>query len=209
MAAFRDSLPEVDFRRDVEASYWGDQEFTKRYLPAERAPRGLAARLGGEVAFSAVLATLHVHLDESGNFHFRPKGSKYFIFTAAWTYDPAPVARDLTALRFSLLKQGHNLQRFHTSEDRQVNRDAVVDVLTRHANWQFGAVVVEKAKVYPKLYPPHRFYPEFAVSMFKFIFHRFIAPETTPRLGLHRPPPCEQVPRGRREGDQDRLPACT
>jgi hypothetical protein len=45
--------------------------------------------------------------DESGNLTFKPTGSKYYVFTAAWTYDPAPLANDLTGLRFALLKQGH------------------------------------------------------------------------------------------------------
>jgi hypothetical protein len=38
----------------------------------------------------------------------------------------------LTALRFALLKQGHDLHCFHATEDKQVNRDAVVATLARH-----------------------------------------------------------------------------
>jgi hypothetical protein len=90
--------------------------------------------------------TLHVHLDESGNLTFKPTGSKYYVFTAAWTYDPAPLANDLTGLRFALLKQGHDVHRFHATEDRQVNRDAVVNALGRQGSWNFAAVVIEKAK---------------------------------------------------------------
>lgn len=79
------------------------------------------------------MPTLHVHLDESG-----------------------------TRLRFSLLKQGHNLPAFHATTDRQVNRDAVVRALAAHANWRFAAVVIERAKVNPAIREPHRFYPKFA-----------------------------------------------
>ena len=124
------------------------------------------------------MPTLHVHLDESGKLTFKPTGSRYYVFTAAWTYDPAPLANDLTALRFALLKQGHDLHRFHATNDRQVNRDAVVNALARHAGWNFAAVVIEKAKVYPDLRVPHRFYPQFASSILKYIFRHHVAPGT-------------------------------
>jgi len=151
----------------------------KRYLPAERTPRGSAARLGGEVNFwEPRLPTLHVHLDESGNLTFKPIGSKYYVFTAAWTYDPGPLAMALIALRFALLKKGHDLHRFHATEDKQLNRDAVVTALAGFAGWKFAAVVIEKAKVYPELRSPHRFYPEFASSVLKHVFRRHLAPGT-------------------------------
>ena len=124
------------------------------------------------------MPTLHVHLDESGNLTFKPSGSRYYVFTAAWTYDPAPLGGALTALRFALLKQGHDLHRFHATEDKQVNRDAVVAALARHETWRFAAVVIEKAKVYPDLRVPHRFYPEFASSVLKHVFRRHLVPGT-------------------------------
>ena len=72
------------------------------------------------------MPTLHVHLDESGNLSFTPNGTKHFIFAAAWTYDPRPLADELTALRFRLLKSGVDVHTFHAAEDQQRNRDAVV-----------------------------------------------------------------------------------
>ena len=124
------------------------------------------------------MPTLHVHLDESGNLTFKPTGSRYYVFTAAWTYDPAPLSSALTTLRFALLKQGHDVHRFHATDDKQVNRNAVVKILAGHAGWQFAAVVIEKAKVYPDLRAPHRFYPLFASSVLKYVFHRHNAPGT-------------------------------
>lgn len=105
------------------------------------------------------MSTLHVHLDESGNFRFSPEGSRYYIFAAAWTYEPAPLAHELTNLSFSLVKKGLNIQAFHASPDRQDTRDAVVSILTKHNTWQYAAIVVEKSKVNPN--PPRsaRFLP--------------------------------------------------
>jgi hypothetical protein len=116
--------------------------------------------------------TLHLHLDESGNMTFKPSGSRYYVLAAAWTYDPHGLAEDLNHLRFSLLKQGHDLHRFHATEDKQVNRDAVVNALARHAGWRFAAVVIEKAKAHPDLRPPHRFYPRFAASALRYLLAR-------------------------------------
>ncbi len=125
------------------------------------------------------MPTLHVSLDESGDLKFRPTGSKYYIFTAAWTYDPRPLAQRLADLRFALLKQGHDLEAFHATEDKQVNRNAVVGLLGGHGGWSFAAVVIEKAKVYPELREPHRFYPMFAASVLKYVFHRYVVPDTS------------------------------
>lgn len=118
------------------------------------------------------MATLHVHLDESGDWNFNPKGSRYFVLTAAWTYDPLPLAQALTALRFGLVKDGHSIDGFHASPDRQVVRDAVVQTLVSHSGWRFASVVIEKCKVNPILYAPPRFYPTFASALLRFILRR-------------------------------------
>lgn len=116
------------------------------------------------------MATLHVALDESGDLSFNPSGSRYYVFAAAWTYDPAPLAQALTDLRFSLLKKGENIQAFHAHEDRQANRDAVVETLASHDNWRFAANVVYKPKVNPAIRDSYHFYPKFASMVLRFIF---------------------------------------
>jgi hypothetical protein len=116
------------------------------------------------------VATLHVALDESGDLSFNPSGSKYYVFAVTWTYDPAPVPKALTRLRFSLLKQGHDIQAFHAHEDQYTTRDSVIEALTSHDNWWFAAIVVEKAKVNPIIRDPHRFYPKFASMVLRFVF---------------------------------------
>ena len=121
------------------------------------------------------MPTIHVHLDESGDLRFTPTATRYYVFTAAWTYNPAPLAAELAALRFSLLRDGFDLQAFHATEDRQRHRDAVVALLMRHVDWAFAAAVVDKAKVNPSIREAHRFYPQFAASVLKFVFRGSIA----------------------------------
>jgi len=116
------------------------------------------------------LATLHLHLDESGDWTFNPKGSTYFVLTVAWTYNPKPLATDLTSLRYRLIGQGMNIESFHASPDKQATRDLVVGTMLAHDDWRFAAVIIEKAKVNPVLREPHRFYPKFAGTLLKFVF---------------------------------------
>jgi hypothetical protein len=115
------------------------------------------------------VATLHIHLDESGNWHFNPKGSRHYTFAIAWTYDPQPLAAALMALRFRRVKQGLNIDGFHASPDRQTTRDAVVRTLIADTGWNFAAVVLEKCKVNPVLREPQEFYPKFAGILLKFV----------------------------------------
>jgi hypothetical protein len=113
--------------------------------------------------------TLHIHLDEAGNWEFSPKGSKYFVIAAAWTYDPQPLAHALTALRFRLIRSGVNIDSFHAAPDQQATRDLVVQTMLAHDGWRFAAIVMEKCKINPVLRDPQHFYPKFAGSLLKFV----------------------------------------
>jgi hypothetical protein len=93
--------------------------------------------------------TLHIALDEGGDLNFAAKGSKFYVFAAAWTYDPARLAQALTQLRFGLFKAGNDIPSFHATEDKQTHRDAVVRAVTSFDAWQFIAIVVDKRKVNP------------------------------------------------------------
>lgn len=138
------------------------------------------------------MATLHVHVDESGDFDFSPTGSRYYVFSVAWTYEPAQLAHALTQLRFGLLKAGHDLPAFHAVNDRQANRNAVVSTMLGHGNWAFASMVVEKSKVNPVIREPREFYPQFASMVLRFVFRGRIAVGTsrvlifTDRIPVHR-----------------------
>jgi len=115
------------------------------------------------------MATLHIHLDESGCWGFHQKGSRYLILTATWTFDPRPLAETLTNLRFSLLRNGHSIESFHAAPDKQATRDSVVAAMMSRADWHFASVVLEKRRINPTLRDPGRFYPTFAGTLLRFI----------------------------------------
>ncbi|MGD0520377.1 MAG: DUF3800 domain-containing protein [Terracidiphilus sp.] len=127
------------------------------------------------------LPTLHIHTDESGNYDFSQRGSRYYVFAAAWTYHPAPLAMGLTALRFEQIKAGHGefLSSFHACEDSPWLRDRVISTLLNHASWSFAAMVVEKAKVNPTIYDPQAFYPKFLTMVLRFVLRGRVRPDTS------------------------------
>lgn len=115
-------------------------------------------------------STLHIHLDESGDLTFSPKGTRFYIFVTVWTYDPAPLARDLAALRFRLFKQGRNIEHFHATEDDEATRKLVIGQLVKYPAWRCTTVVVEKRKVPPAdREPMWRFYSRYASHSLRFI----------------------------------------
>ena len=97
--------------------------------------------------------TLYLFIDESGNFDFSPKGSKYFIATALVTFEPVIGREVLIKLRYDLLAQGEDQEYFHASEDRQVVRDEVFKMLSSVApSFEVHSVVAQKNKTSPILY---------------------------------------------------------
>jgi Protein of unknown function (DUF3800) len=131
------------------------------------------------------MATLHIHLDESGNFAFSPKGTRFFIFTAVWTYNPAPLAAQLASLRFQLIKDGHlrpsaldDLAGFHACQDPRPRRETFVNAVRSHLDWNFASIVVEKNRVNAAIQVPEKFYSKFLTMVLNFVLRGRIRPST-------------------------------
>ena len=97
--------------------------------------------------------TLYLFIDESGNFDFSPKGTKYFILSAFATFDPITKRGDLVRLRYRLLAAGVNQEYFHATEDAQKVRDEVYALLASlKGTYEVHAVAAQKNKTNPTLY---------------------------------------------------------
>jgi hypothetical protein len=79
-------------------------------------------------------------------------------------------------LRYRLIAEGIEIERFHASEDRQAVRDEVFKILSEGEGFEFDAVVVEKRKVNPVLHDAVRFYPQFANYLLRYVFNRYDDP---------------------------------
>jgi hypothetical protein len=122
------------------------------------------------------VSAVYLFFDESGDLHFSKSGSPYYYFGALTTTDPVPLSNALTALRYELMHDGLELERFHASEDRQAVRDRVFSAIAATGRFEFDAVVVEKRKTHPTLHDEVRFYPKFAAYLLNYVFARYTDP---------------------------------
>lgn len=97
--------------------------------------------------------TLYLFLDESGNFDFSPKGTRYYVVTGLATFDPVTGRDTLLRLRYELLAKGADLEYFHASEDAQHVRDQVFSMLASAGDtFEVHSVVAQKNKAHSSLY---------------------------------------------------------
>ncbi len=103
----------------------------------------------------------YLFLDEGGNFDFSSKGTKYFTMTSVLNFRPFETSNSLDALRYDFIEKGLNIEYFHASEDRQVVRDKVFDIICADLmRFKVDCVIAEKPKAEPSLRPPDKFYTE-------------------------------------------------
>jgi hypothetical protein len=118
-------------------------------------------------------------VDESGDFTFSSRGSKYYVVAVAWTYNPVALATNLNRLRFSYLKNGRDIQHFHACVDARSTRNAVFEEMVKCDDWNFAATVVQKNKVGESLRSPQHFYPRFAAMPIRFVLRGRLSSGTT------------------------------
>lgn len=99
------------------------------------------------------MKTLFLFVDESGNFDFSLKGTKYFTMTCLSTFNPVKERDKLVELRYRLLSDGIDQESFHATEDAQVVRDYVFGVISDlRDDIEVHSVITQKNKVNPTLY---------------------------------------------------------
>lgn len=99
--------------------------------------------------------TLYIFIDESGNFDFSIKGTKYFVLTAVSTTQPSLCRDSFLKLKYEMLKNGLCEESFHATEDSQQVRDAVFEQIKRVGNFSIDAIIAQKNKANPSLYIKH------------------------------------------------------
>ena len=97
--------------------------------------------------------TFYLFIDESGNFDFSPKGTRYFSLTGFITDDPITKRENLVSLRYRLLSEGVDHEYFHATEDKQAVRDEVYSFLASLGDtYEVHSVIAQKNKTHPTLY---------------------------------------------------------
>ena len=116
------------------------------------------------------MAYLYVFVDVSGNYDFSNRGTKCIVLTSLLCTDIGPGALELYNLRHNLIDQGIDMEYFHASEDRQVVRDQVFEIISCLNHIRIDSVIVEKRKTGPSLQPLKRFYPLMIENLLKYPF---------------------------------------
>jgi len=127
------------------------------------------------------MRTLFIFIDESGNFDFSPKGTKYFILSAVSTLNPLGKEK-LEEIKYDLMKNGTNLEYFHAAEDRQAVRNQVYSFIENLKDIEIDSVIAQKNKTNPSLYistkkkkpkKGEKLYTIALQALLQYIFHRY------------------------------------
>jgi len=118
---------------------------------------------------------IFIYLDESGNYTFAKKGSQYLIFTSLTTQNPYGLHYHLCELERNLKKENISLSSgyFHATEDKQIVRNRVYQVLSKHDSFEIDSVIVEKPKINPSLHDIENLYPKIYKILLKYVLYRY------------------------------------
>lgn len=114
---------------------------------------------------------LFAFLDEAGEYTFHSKSGAYLVYTGIITAIPTLFSQEFAALKYELLAQGHCVERFHASEDKQAIRDRVFDILAASNDFAIHSIVVRKNRINPSLYK-HGVYSVAYRAMLKYLVGR-------------------------------------
>lgn len=115
--------------------------------------------------------TLYIFLDEGGNLDFSANGTPFFTVSTITKLRPFSIESDLLALKYDLLEEGLDLERFHASEDKQNVRDRVFSIIGQHLpQFRIDSLIVEKRKTQPQFRAQEKFYPAMLGYLLKYVF---------------------------------------
>lgn len=118
------------------------------------------------------MSNLYVFIDLSGNYDFSIKGTKFIVLTSLLCWDVCPGIIELHKLKHELIEKGVDIAYFHATEDRQIVRGKVFDIICNFSHIRVDSVIVEKRKTHPNLRPSRKFYPEMVKQLLKYPFNR-------------------------------------
>jgi len=90
------------------------------------------------------LNTLFIYIDESGNFDFTTKGTRHLVFGVFTTNQPLENSAQLAKLKYELLTKGIDIANFHASEDLQVVRDRVFEIINSNSSCRAISMWLDK-----------------------------------------------------------------
>lgn len=116
----------------------------------------------------------YVFLDESGNFDFGPRGTRYLVLTSVGMKRPNLLWGCLDDYKHDCVENGTDIEYFHCYDDRRPVRRAVFDLIAEHLDEvRIHCVVIEKQQTAPEMQVDQRLYP----WMLGYLLRRALADE--------------------------------
>jgi hypothetical protein len=117
---------------------------------------------------------LYLFLDEGGNLDFSPSGTRYFTLTCLAKQRPFEAYKSLCDLKYDLVEQGIALDRFHATEDRQLVRNSVFEIIRSNlSEVRVDSIIVEKRKTGPSLQSVEKFYPRIFSCLLRYVLNGY------------------------------------
>lgn len=117
---------------------------------------------------------LYIFLDEGGNLDFSNNGTKYFVLTSISKERPFEAYKEIAELKYDLIESGLDIEYLHASEDRQIVRDKVFEIIRKHlTDVRIDSVIIKKSKTGPSLQKEEKFYPEMLRYILKYVLNGF------------------------------------
>lgn len=118
--------------------------------------------------------TLYIFLDEGGNLDFSSNGTKYFTISSITKVRPFYAYSELTELKYNLIEKRIHLEYFHASEDKQVIRDDVFNIINKHfTDSKIDSIIIEKRKAAPAIRDELRFFPDMLGYLLSFVLKHY------------------------------------
>ncbi|MDI6816317.1 MAG: DUF3800 domain-containing protein [Actinomycetota bacterium] len=115
---------------------------------------------------------LYLFIDEAGTFDFSHNGTKHFTLSAMSAKRPFLWESPLIALKYDLMERGlvPEIKYFHASEDRQVVRNEVFNIISDNlTDFHIDSVIIEKRKTGPALQAVEKFYPRMLSYLLRYV----------------------------------------
>ncbi|MEY3806334.1 MAG: Gordonia phage Kenna [Actinomycetota bacterium] len=121
--------------------------------------------------------TLFVFIDESGNFDFSDRGTRFFVMAGIAALAPLDSAAEMQALRYQLLAEGFDISGFHAAEDRQFVRNRVFEALQVVENIQAHVIYGEKKRAAQHIQSDSQLHALFGQALIRYFLNVFHSSE--------------------------------
>lgn len=116
---------------------------------------------------------LYLFLDESGNFDFSRKGTKYFSISCITTQRPFLINQEIEQYKYNCMEYGLSTEYFHCADDNKHIRENFFKIIQKHlADLNIDSIVIEKNKVSQEKSNDFVFYPQNLSFLLKHIIER-------------------------------------